>query len=78
MKILVIGNNGQLGQSIKRILLAAEINVEDEFIFVGREDLDLTNEESISTYLNENIIQIIVNCAGYTDVDKAESEEHIK
>ena len=74
MKILIIGNNGQLGQSIKKILLAAEINEEDEFIFSGREDLDLANEESISAYLNENIFEIIVNCAGYTAVDKAESE----
>lgn len=77
MKILVIGSNGQLGQSIKKILLAAEINEEDEFIFVGREDLDLTNEENISAYFNENIFEIIVNCAGYTDVDKAESEEEL-
>ncbi|MDC0239977.1 dTDP-4-dehydrorhamnose reductase [Candidatus Thioglobus sp.] len=77
MKILIIGNNGQLGQSIKKILLSAEINEEDEFIFSGREDLDLADEESISAYLNDNIFEIIVNCAGYTAVDKAESEEEL-
>jgi len=77
MKILIIGNNGQLGQSIKKILLAAEINEKDEFIFSGREDLDLANEESISAFLSENLFEIIVNCAGYTAVDKAESEEEL-
>jgi len=77
MKILVIGNNGQLGQSIKKILLAVKINEDDDFIFVGREDLDLTNEENISAYLNENIFEIIVNCAAYTAVDKAESEKEL-
>ena len=77
MKILIIGNNGQLGQSIKKILLAAEINKEDEYIFSGRGDLDLAHEESISDYLNENFFEIIVNCAGYTAVDKAESEEEL-
>ena len=77
MKILVIGENGQLGRSIKNIFSDIQLNNEDEFVFIGRKELDLSNEESISLYLNDNFFEIIVNCVGYTFVDKAESEEHL-
>ena len=77
MKILVIGKNGQLGRSIKNIFSDIQLNNEDEFVFIGRKELDLSNEESISLYLNDNFFEIIVNCAGYTFVDKAESEEDV-
>ena len=77
MKILVIGENGQLGRSIKNIFSDIQLNNEDEFVFIGRKELDLSNEESISLYLNDNFIEIIVNCAGHTFVDKAESEEDL-
>ena len=77
MKILVIGENGQLGRSIKNIFSDIQLNNEDEFVFIGRKELDLSNEESISLYLNDNFFEIIVNCAGYTFVDKAESEEDL-
>ena len=82
MRILVTGKNGQLGQSISKL-----INIEDkakynpnsnEFIFVGRDELNLSNKSSIDNYLNNNDkFDIIINCAAYTAVDKAEEEQYL-
>jgi len=72
MKILVIGKNGQLGKSIKRVL--AESEQHNEYIFAGREDLDLSKKNSINYYFKNNSFDLIINCAAYTKVDKAEEE----
>ena len=82
MRILVTGKNGQLGQSINKL-----INIEaktkynpnsNEFIFVGREELDLSSKSSIDNYFNNNDnFDIIINCAAYTAVDKAEEEQEL-
>ena len=72
MKILVTGKNGQLGKSIHKIITGNEKN--SEFVFVGREALDLSSQDSIISYFNNNSFDIIINCAAYTAVDKAEKE----
>ena len=72
MKILVIGKNGQLGKSIHKIVTSHEQN--SEFVFVGREALDLSSQDSIINYFNNNSFDIVINCAAYTAVDKAEKE----
>ena len=72
MKILVTGKNGQLGKSIQNIITGNEKN--SEFVFVGREALDLSSQDSIINYFNNNSFDIIINCAAYTAVDKAEKE----
>ena len=72
MKILVTGKNGQLGKSIQNIITGNEKN--SEFVFVGREALDLSSQYSIINYFNNNSFDIIINCAAYTAVDKAEKE----
>jgi len=82
MRILVTGKNGQLGQSINKL-----INIEaknkynlnsNEFIFVGREELDLSSKSSIDNYFNNNnMFDVIINCAAYTAVDKAEEEQNL-
>ena len=79
MRILVTGNNGQLGRSIQRLVNTdTKINNNqnsNNFIFVGREHLDLSSESSISHYFDNNDkFNIIINCAAYTAVDKAEQE----
>jgi len=79
MRILVTGKNGQLGQSINK-LINIETKIENnsnsnEFIFIGREELDLSSKSSISHYFDNNDkFDIIINCAAYTQVDKAEQE----
>jgi dTDP-4-dehydrorhamnose reductase len=77
MRILVTGKNGQLGQSIKNIVDNKGIeNLNNfAFIFVGRDELDFTDLESIKSFLHNNNFDVIVNCAAYTQVDKAEANE---
>jgi dTDP-4-dehydrorhamnose reductase len=78
MRILVTGKNGQLGRSIQKIV-NTDSKIDNnqnpnDFIFIGREELDLRSESSISQYFDNNKFDIIINCAAYTQVDKAEQE----
>jgi len=80
MRILVTGKNGQLGKSIHKIVNTKIDNNQssNEFIFVGREELDLSSESDISHYFkSNNKFDIIINCAAYTAVDKAEEEQEL-
>jgi len=69
--ILVTGSNGQLGSDIKDI----SSNYDYNFFFASRDDLDISNEEYLKNFIELNNINIIINCAAYTSVDKAESDE---
>jgi len=71
-RILVIGKNGQLGKSIQKHVV--NNNKKETFIFVGRRELDLCNQSMISNYFQNNLFDVIINCAAYTHVDKAEEE----
>ena len=83
MRILVTGKNGQLGRSIHKVISnnSTEMNTNqnlNEFVFVGRGELDLSQEEGIANYfINNDKFDIIVNCAAYTAVDKAEEEQEL-
>jgi len=82
MRTLITGKNGQLGQSLNKIISTnAKINNNinpNEFIFVGREELDLSDENNINNYFDNNDkFDIIINCAAYTAVDKAEEEKDL-
>jgi dTDP-4-dehydrorhamnose reductase len=82
MRILVTGKDGQLGRSIHKVISAnSEIDNDygsNEFIFVGRRELDLSNDSNINHYFNNNNkFDIIINCAAYTTVDKAEEESEL-
>ncbi len=71
MRILVTGGNGQLGCSLRRVAMGSE----DKYIFTDVAELDITNREAVRRYVAENEVDIIVNCAAYTDVERAEEEE---
>ncbi len=71
MNILVTGANGQLGRHMR--LLAPESA--HTWLFTDVEELDITSREAVTEFVKENGINIIVNCAAYTNVDKAESDE---
>ena len=82
MRILVTGKDGQLGQSLQKVISAnAKIDNDyrsNEFTFVGRKELDLSNDSNINHYFNSNNkFDIIINCAAYTAVDKAEEETEL-
>jgi len=81
MRILVTGKNGQLGQSINKIVNTGNgknnYQQDNEFIFVGREELDLSKKESIASYFDNNNFDVIINCGAYTAVDRAEEEKNL-
>lgn len=70
-RILVSGANGQLGQEIGR--LSANFN-DWQFTFTDIADLDICKEQSLIAYFRENTFDYLINCAGYTAVDKSEEE----
>lgn len=70
MNILVTGANGQLGMCIRK----AAANCSDSYIFTDVNDLDISNREAINKIVKDNNINAIINCAAYTNVDKAETE----
>jgi len=76
MRILVTGKNGQLGRSIQKITINTK--QANDFIFTGREELDLSDENNIARYFDTNDkFDIIINCVAHTAVDKAEEEQDL-
>lgn len=70
--ILVTGANGQLGSEIRRVSTGHENNF--RFFFTDVAELDITDTKAIDTFVRENKIKYIVNCAAYTAVDRAEDD----
>ena len=67
--VLVTGSNGQLGSEIKELACGNET-----FFFTDRATLDITNPHATKEFIEKNSVNIIINCAAYTAVDKAESD----
>lgn len=74
MNILVTGANGQLGNEMRA--LSAE-NLQHTYFFTDVQELDICNEGAVQAYVNDNEIDIIVNCAAYTAVDNAEDHPEL-
>ena len=71
MNILVTGANGQLGNEMRRLGAVSPNN----YIFTDVAELDITNAEAVMYVAKHYSIDAIINCAAYTNVDKAESDE---
>ena len=71
MNILVTGANGQLGNEMRIISQYSK----DHYIFTDVAELDITNLEAIQEMVKQEEVKIIINCAAYTNVDKAEEDE---
>ena len=71
MNILVTGANGQLGNEMRKVSKRSS----DRYIFTDVEELDITNRDAVMNFVKENDIKVVVNCAAYTNVDKAEDDE---
>lgn len=71
MKVLVTGSNGQLGKTIKEKYSSTK---DIEFIFTSRRSLDIENKKEVDTYFKENNFSYCINCAAYTNVEKAEDK----
>lgn len=74
MNILVTGCNGQLGNEIQ---LLAKNCTKHKFIFTDINELDICNEDAINQMVETKCIDCIINCAAYTAVDKAETNQEI-
>lgn len=68
--ILITGANGQLGFDFQRLFKEKNI----EYIATDVKDLDITDIEKIRTFVKDKNISLIINCAAYNNVDKAEDE----
>lgn len=69
-RILVTGGNGQLGSELKRLW-----GEKPEIFYTDVSELNITDRSAVERFVNENGIEVIVNCAAYTAVDKAEEDE---
>lgn len=74
MNILITGCNGQLGNELQ--LLEKKYS-EHTFFNTDVHELDITDAEAIDKFVSSNNIDIIINCAAYTAVDKAESNKEL-
>ena len=72
MRILVTGTNGQLGQEFKN----NEYNSDHEFYFTDENELDITKKKEILDYVIIYKIELIINCAAYTDVNGSETNKN--
>ncbi len=70
MNILVTGANGQLGSSLRN----AARNSNDNYLFTDVADLDITDPQAVEEMVAGNGIRVVINCAAYTNVDKAEDD----
>lgn len=70
MKIWVCGSNGMLGSHFKKLLFERKI----PFITTSHSQLDITELDPLSDFVRVQKVTHIVNCAAYTQVDRAESE----
>lgn len=73
MNILITGANGQLGNEMRRVAKDSK----NKYIFTDVTELDITNLDAIKSMVYKENISVIVNCAAYTNVDKAEDDEAV-
>ena len=73
--ILVTGSNGQLGSELQALAPAHDDTC--RFFFTDVAELDITDRQAVYSFVEQNRISVIVNCAAFTAVDKAESEPEL-
>ena len=70
MRILVTGSNGQLGKTLHRLF---DKENRENVVYTDVDTLDLTDKEALEFFFQKESFDIIINCAAYTAVDKAET-----
>lgn len=73
MNVLVTGGNGQLGSCMKDVSRESK----DNYIFTDVAELDITDAEAVRRMVKGKGVNVIVNCAAYTNVDKAEDDAEL-
>lgn len=69
--ILVTGSHGQLGNEIQKIANRFSVF---QYIYTDIDELDITDKNALENFVVENKVHFLINCAAYTNVDKAEDE----
>jgi dTDP-4-dehydrorhamnose reductase len=72
--IVVTGANGQVGQSIK---LLSDLYPDVKFSFLTKDDLSISDKEALNSFFQNQKPTVLINCAAYTAVDKAETEQEL-
>lgn len=73
MKILICGSDGQLGKELRKAISGRHPEV--GAVYTDVNTLDITDRESVETFLRAGDFTHVVNCAGYTAVDRAEEDK---
>ena len=68
MNVLVTGANGQLGSELR--IVAAKSS--DRYIFTDIGELDITDRLAVASFIRDERVDVVINCAAYTNVDAAE------
>lgn len=71
--ILITGAKGQLGYDFQRLF----DEIDEKYIATDRDELDITDIEKVREFVKDKNITLIINCAAYNNVDKAEDEEEL-
>jgi dTDP-4-dehydrorhamnose reductase len=74
LNILITGSNGQLGSEFRE---ASAFYPFYNFIFTDIAELDISSSNQVNQFFKENNIDVVINCAGYTAVDRAEDEPDV-
>ena len=77
MNILITGANGQLGNCMRNAVKNAKRKTQDKYIFTDVAELDITDADAVAQAVRDNDIKVIVNCAAYTNVEKAETDRDL-
>ncbi|MBK2297098.1 dTDP-4-dehydrorhamnose reductase [Francisella philomiragia] len=78
MNVLITGSNGQLGSELKELVSNSKLEIQNHtFIFADSKLLDITDHQAVKKFIVDNDIKVIINCAAYTAVDKAETDIEI-
>jgi dTDP-4-dehydrorhamnose reductase len=72
--ILITGANGQLGREFQQL---KNNFPEYKFLFVAKDELSIADEQAVNSFFTNNSINVCINCAAYTAVDKAETEKEL-
>ena len=70
-RVLVTGANGQLGREMRRLGAASP----NEYTFTDVDELDITDSAAVMQCVRGGGYDVILNCAAYTNVDRAEDDE---
>ena len=73
MRVLITGSKGQLGYDVLRVLREKHI----DHLGIDIDDLDITVEDDVIKFINDYKPTVIIHCAAYTAVDKAEDNKEL-